>query len=322
MTRPYFLLSALMLLASACGDESGEVANATRDEEPEVPEQAALDTEIDCPDAGDAGSGPDLRETVRWETDELTLEPGKDRYVCFTKPVDSDLVVNGYATEGAPFVHHLMLSKLKTPGPNGFADCDKAFDLAWDPIFAAGTGPGKLDFPKEAGHVLSKGQQLVVQLHLRNADTKPVQGKLAIALRKSTVSQPVPVVSYVFGLPTLALAPQQSSIAIGDCTVPSEVKLIAGFPHMHGLGKSLRFEVGPTQPTLRRGFRRDPFSFHEQTIEPLDLTIPAGSLTRLTCEWNNPSTQVIEYGEGMNDEMCSFIGFALGTGGSCTSHVL
>jgi len=88
------------------------------------------------------------------------------------------------------------------------------------------------------------------------------------------------------------------------------VKLIAGFPHMHRLGASMRFEVGP-QGSMREVFKRDPFDFDNQRIDNLDVSIAAGDISRVTCTFNNTKDQVIGYGESTNNEMCYFVGFAV-----------
>lgn len=292
------------------------------------PDAAVIDAGSTSPDAGhpvehpsDAGTTtPDAatpRAAINWETDEFDLEPGKERYLCFTKTLEEDVVIDGYTTVGKPYVHHMLFAKSRVPAEVGVRECNQAFDSTWDPIFAAGAGTAEIDFPKGAGHKLAKGTQLVVQLHLLNFESTPVKGKVAIEMRKSSTVDPIPVVNYYWGNPLVNLPPKQISSLRSDCTVPSTVKLIAGLPHMHTLGKSMRVEVGSSESTLKEVFKRDPFSFHNQKIDPLNLEIPAGSLTRVTCEWNNTTDQTVKYGESTRDEMCYFIGFTLATPGAC-----
>jgi len=311
-----------IVLAGACAADEGEdldsdgVAPGEADEASRLRSRRGPRPQVPC--APDAGSDAD---TVTWETGEFELLPGKERYLCFTKPIDADIVVNGYSSAGQPFVHHLIFSKNRRPGATGFAECDKAFDFNWEPIFITGAGPGKIDFPKEAGHKLPKGTQLVAQMHLLNLEDAPVKGKVSIQMRKSSVTNPIPVVSYIFGNPSVNLPPKQVSELRGDCKVRGPVKLIAGFPHMHTLGKSMRLEVGSSESTLKEVWKRDPFSFHDQAIDSLNLEIPAGSHTRVTCAWNNTTDQTVKYGESTHDEMCYFMGFTLNTPGSCLTSL-
>jgi hypothetical protein len=126
------------------------------------------------------------------------------------------------------------------------------------------------------------------------------------------------VTAYIFGTAAVDLPPAQSSDVVGTCSVFRQVSLIAGFPHMHTLGAAMRFEVGPSAAELAQVYARDPFDFDDQHIDKLELEIPAGNTTRVTCTFDNHRDQQVGYGESTLDEMCYFVGFAVGTsGGAC-----
>jgi hypothetical protein len=148
-------------------------------------------------------------------------------------------------------------------------------------------------------------------MHLLNLADEPVEGSLTINMRRSTVPNPRPVSSFIFGTAAVNLPAQQESEVVGTCSTFRPLQLIAGFPHMHMLGTSMRFEVGASAGAMQEVFKRDPFEFDNQRIEPLDLTIAAGSVTRVTCGFNNPHDTAVSYGESTRNEMCYFIGFAV-----------
>ena len=53
-------------------------------------------------------------------------------------------------------------------------------------------------------------------------------------------------------------------------------------------------------------------------IDKLDLQIPGGQVTRVTCTFQNDRPQKVGYGERTLDAMCYFVGFAGDTfGGAC-----
>jgi hypothetical protein len=104
---------------------------------------------------------------------------------------------------------------------------------------------------------------------------------------------------------------------VGTCAVRQDTQLIAGFPHMHLLGTSLRFEVGKSADELKEVFKRDPYDFDNQTIEKLDVKLGAGDVARVRCSYDNPHDQTISYGESTLNEMCYFIGFAIDSRGGC-----
>jgi hypothetical protein len=80
---------------------------------------------------------------------------------------------------------------------------------------------------------------------------------------------------------------------------------------MHTLGTRMVVEVGDSVSSLQEVFRRDPFDFDDQRIDPLDVTIAPGQTTRVTCTFDNIHPQKVTYGESTTDEMCYFVGFAV-----------
>jgi Copper type II ascorbate-dependent monooxygenase, C-terminal domain len=271
---------------------------------------ATPDAAIGVTDAGASDPSLDFPNPFSWSTGEFEVAPGKDRYLCFASTLQEDVVVNAFSSQGQVFVHHLIFSRSTASDKLGFEECDTAFRTGWQPIFITGAGSVKLELPADAGHKLTKGTKLVVQMHLLNTSDAPVKGKVTINMRRSTHASPRPVSSYIFGTAAVRLPPNQMTQLKGDCTLRERVKLLAGFPHMHMLGRALRFEVG-TAGNMREVFKRDPYVFDLQTIEPLELELKAGDLTRVTCDYMNTLNQEVTYGESTKNEMCYFIGFAV-----------
>ena len=257
---------------------------------------------------GAAGTGADV---LVWRTDAFNVDPGQERYICFASPLDEALTVDSYSTAGLPFVHHIIFARTRTAAPNGFSECGSTFQTSWDPLFIAGAGASTLQFPSDAGHVLTKGTQLLVQLHLLNLGADPVTGTLAISMHRSSVVNPRPVNSYVFGTMNVHLPPMQESQVVGQCDVRERVNLIAAFPHMHTLGRAMRFEVGKSLDALTPKFVRDPFNFNDQRMETVAIDLAQGDKVRLTCTYQNPNPTEVTYGESTLNEMCYLIGFAI-----------
>lgn len=254
---------------------------------------------------------------IAWTTEEFELPANKEAYLCYSKTLEEDTVVGGYSTEGAPYVHHLIFSRVRGPQKPGFEACPEAFRSSWDPVFITGAGAAKLDFPEGSGHKIPKGTQLIVQMHLLNTEDEPVKGKLTINLHRSTAQNPRPVNSFYFGSAAVKLPPKQTSQIVATCKVGQRAEVIAAFPHMHLLGTSMTFEVGRSEDTMKTVFKRDPFVFDNQSIEPMKLTLEPGDITRLTCKYNNVLDKEVGYGESTNNEMCYLIAFSLDRGGAC-----
>ncbi|HKP60701.1 MAG TPA: hypothetical protein VJV78_28430 [Polyangiales bacterium] len=307
--------AACLLIVSGC------------DSSEERPTKSPERSHKDAPAAemGAAGSVAPVAETkdekLLWKTDEFELGAGQERYLCFSKTLQEDAVIAGYSSKAQPFVHHLIFSRLRSPEPEGFSECDVAFRSNWDTLYITGAGSTELKFPSDAGHKLPKGTQLLVQMHLFNMKDTSAKGTLSIELHRSNAQNPRPVNTYVFGTPMVKLPPGKTTEIEGDCTMRQPVQLIAGFPHMHLLGQRQSFEIVSATGETREVFKRDPFNFDSQRIENVDVTLAAGDRTRVTCAFNNTTTQEVGYGESTNNEMCYFIGFTidrLGMG-SCLS---
>jgi hypothetical protein len=263
--------------------------------------------------AAEATPDSDRRSSDTWtlRTDELQVEPGKERYLCYAKTLEQDMAVDGYLSAAQPFVHHLVLARTLAPEPDGLSECDTLFRMTWDPLYIAGAGSSALSFPSGAGHNLSRGTQVVLQMHLLNASDAAVRGSVEVDLHRSSSDDLRSVNTYIFGTTDLHLPPNQASEAQSVCAVPERVQLIAGFAHMHRLGRSLHFESGPSADALQQVFARDPYSFDDQHIENVAIDLAPGDVTRVTCAYENDRPRVVGFGESTADEMCLFIGFAL-----------
>ena len=310
---------------AACGSDTGTSAGAK--DKPQTMQQsqagsgsavmehgqAPSDTPAMAMPSQPAAEAPALDDpnTFRWSTESFSVEAEHEKYLCYAKTLDEDLVINSYKSTVGPFVHHLILSRARKPETEGFSECDVAFKSNWETIFISGAGSSTLEFPSDAGVVLKKGTQLVLQMHLLNTRDTPVDGSVIIDMTRSSVENPRPVSSYIFGTAKVELPPMQQTDVVGTCAVRQQVHLIAGFPHMHLLGSAMRFEVGPSKDALQEVFKRDPFEFGNQSIDKLDVMLAPGNVTRVTCTFNNTKEQTISYGESTLNEMCYFIGFAV-----------
>lgn len=205
-------------------------------------------------------------DVVPWSTGKFTLDAGQERYLCFASTLDDDRIVNAYAAQNAAFVHHLILARTSAPEPDGFAECDVAFRNTWETLFITGAGNSVLEFPEDAAHRLPKGTQLLVQMHLLNVTDSPVEGSVTIQMRRTSVANPRPVNSFIFGTAAVELPPRKTSQVVGTCSTWQSVQLIAGFPHMHLLGTAMHFEAGPSEDDMHEVFKRDPFDFGNQHI--------------------------------------------------------
>lgn len=272
--------------------------------------------------AGPAATEIDIGEdTAHFRTQSFTLQPGQERFLCFAATLEEDMAVAGYAVPAQEFVHHVVFVRTLAPEPDGMSECDVLFRRTWDPLFLAGAGESALDFPSDSGHALRAGTQLVAQLHLLNSGSEPVTKSAEITLKRSPLAQPRPIGAFVFGTQELQIEPGREVEVKAHCAMREPVHLVAAFPHMHLMGRALRFEVqGPTAAEPATVFERVPYDFDNQHVELLDLELAPGDSTTVRCSYENTTDEVIRFGESTRSEMCFFVGFALDSPGlrSCS----
>jgi hypothetical protein len=247
---------------------------------------------------------------VTFRTEDFTLEPGQEKFLCYTQTLDRDVVVGGYSINAKPYVHHTVLSKTAGDEPEGMSECDVLFRLAWEPIFPVGAGEYEIQFPEGIGQVLPAGTRLLAQLHLLNAGKETVVDSAELDLHLSPHESPRELATFAFGNFNVNLPPLQSSKIESVCSVKEQVEVVAAFPHMHQLATSLTFEVGPSADRLSKVFERNPYDFDNQNLELVNLTLNAGDVTRVTCNYDNTTDKTITFGESTFNEMCFFVGFA------------
>ena len=271
--------------------------------------------QIPAPDTGPETSGLDPDAFYIFEAGPFVVPAGTERFLCYSFRLDEDLTVSEVAVDSRPVLHHVVFSRTSSPDPDGFFECDVLFQNNWLPVFISGTGDASLKMPDGAGHVLPKGTQLTVQLHLLNATLEDITDVIPVGLRRSTADGVIPVSTSVFGTVNIALPPKETVSVQSGCKAKGTVHLFSAFAHMHYLGRSMVVSVGPDEGHLTEVFRSDPYDFNYQALVPLDLTIHEGDHVRVACEYENFLDRFVTFGESSTNEMCFFIAFGTGAGG-------
>jgi hypothetical protein len=291
----------LAVAASGCGSDAT------------APDAKGPDDRVDV---ASLPAGITVRENdVIFKTEEFTLPAGQERFLCYAADAPVDFNVGSVSIQPRPVVHHLFFSKTTDVDALGFAECDTLIKTAWRPIVGSTTAGSSLELPSDSAHIIAKGQRLVAQLHLLNTAPVAVSEVLWFRMGRSKVSNPRPVGLFVTGALGVRLPPLQQSTLEGSCILREDVDLFAIMPHMHYLGRSLTFEIGPSEAELELVFKRDPYNFDDQYIEPFKRLIPKGYHVRTRCTFDNTRNEVVTFGESSLNEMCFTNGFASGIEG-------
>src|SRR5689334_16241032 len=89
--------SVLMFALAACADDDGPAKSAS--------------------DANNPAIEAVGKDSLTLTTDQVSLEPGEERYLCFATTLDEDAVIDSYSSEAQPFVHHIVFVRTLAPEP-------------------------------------------------------------------------------------------------------------------------------------------------------------------------------------------------------------
>jgi hypothetical protein len=106
--------------------------------------------------------------------------------------------------------------------------------------------------------------------------------------------------------PSIPVGPNQ--IVSGGCTLPSDTKYFAVFPHMHQIGTHIKVDavVGGTTMNL---YDND-YSFNNQDFaEFTPIAMAKGDKVNVTCTYDNETGMPVKFGQSSYNEMCYAISY-------------
>jgi hypothetical protein len=253
-----------------------------------------------------ADSGAGAGESFVVTGGPFSLQPGEEKYMCYTATIDHDVTFHSFWIDQYPNVHHMLFARALAPEPEGPHECPVLFKPTWLPLFTTGKGGTRLDLPEGSGFDLQQGTQLVMQLHLLNTTSAPATGTVQVhAKAMDPAEEKYHAALYPFGTTVFDLPPNQSSTVTHECVMDKDMDAFVAFPHMHLLGKELAFQVGKDAASLTDVFRA-PYDFNNQQLVPVSFSLHAGDFTRTTCRYENTTSRHVSYGESTHQEMCFF----------------
>src|SRR3989344_496431 len=142
-----------------------------------------------------------LQEHLQLESASIQLLPGEERYITKTAVVEK----NGFITNIDPFIgtgenilHHAILFAEGERDAYYFCSGDQARKV----LFTSGAELLGLHFPAAYGMRVRKGQRLILEAHLANADRKKISsGSGGVALKLAANAKPADTLHLVAGVP-------------------------------------------------------------------------------------------------------------------------
>lgn len=311
------LSSSLCLAALACGGEAKNENDAAGSGSGGATSSSASggpsSTSSSSGSGGLAGDWETLID-ASWQ-----LTPATEGYWCATKIIEEDMYIRAFRAIAPVGTHHTVVSKTGGGEPHGEWACS-AGTLSDEMIFASGVGTNDLAFPEGVAMEVKAGTQLLINLHLFNTSTDPLEGLSGTEVLTLPASEVVQKAEMIFaGSVAIFIAPNSAGDANGSCQFPQDATVMTVWPHMHQYGTHMKVvhESGAGDVVLHDAA----YSFSEQTNYPIDPTVvKAGERIHVYCDYNNTSSSTVTFGDSSTQEMC-FAGLyrypALGDGLFC-----
>lgn len=266
---------------------------------------SACGTDAAAPPPGPgSGSGSGTPPLISYD---WSLSPSQEQFLCVRQTVTEDMWITQIAPIAPTGTHHMIIKAGAPDGPDGMTPCTGA---GMNPtIYASAVGTQPLDFPDGIALHIAAGQQILLNLHLFNASDNPISGTSGVTVTTTadgTGLKPAGVVlaGKTTGL-TIAAGPGNSE-QTGTCTTPAGFTVFAVAPHMHLLGTKLTATYAPPSGAPTTLIDDETYSFDNQSFSILSTEMPtvANGKVHVTCDYYNPSSNVVTFGESTTDEMC------------------
>jgi hypothetical protein len=274
MRRAYLLGLSVAVVAGCGGDEPCETC------------VGGSGGDANAAGGGSSTSGWTTLIDAPWQLEPFSEHPADEHTLELTR----DIVVGGIRPIAPKGTHHTLL---RLDGGE-----------VTNTVYASGVGTNELMFPPGVGLRLRKGQLLRLELHLFNPQAEPLSGSSGIEvveLDEAEVEHDAEIV--LAGPLALDILPNAETTTSGTCTVESEQRVFALFPHMHQLGTHFKttLTVGGTENVLHDA----PYAFDHQAFYSFDpIAMAPGDTVESECTWVNPTSNVVGWGESSEAEMC------------------
>jgi len=262
------------------------------------------------PPPPDPDPDPDPTEHVDLISDPYTLQPGEEKYFCYTThlPDDRDVAITKLTPTYGAATHHILVAQTIAPEPEGFSECPVLIRQTWIPLYGGGLNSGPLEMPANTGmKMLQKGQQILMQLHLQNATDQPITATTAMRIDLVDATPDV-IPATIYGLDNRKIAVPPHSAAVEtqmSCVADRDLEVFALMGHMHKHGVHLDVSRGATAGDEM--LYEEDWKFETQPVTPVTLHVKANDMLHLRCTHSNDTDQPIGYGESSDDEMCAMI---------------
>jgi hypothetical protein len=238
-----------------------------------------------------------------------TLQPGEEKYFCYTTrlPADRAVAITKITPKYGVGTHHILASQTIATEPEGFSECNVLIRTTWIPLYTGGLNSGALQLPDGIGfRPLERGQQILMQLHLQNATDEVITD--TTSLRLDFVDQTAEIQpASIYGLDNrkISVPPHSNATTAMSCAASKDLEVFAVLGHMHKQGVHLDFSRGASAGTEM--LYEEAWKFEEQPVTLTSFRVTKGDNLHLRCTHKNDGNTTLLYGESSDTEMCSFV---------------
>jgi hypothetical protein len=287
----------LVVLAAACGDGA-----STFTAQPDAP------VTVTGPDAPVAALPDGPAAWVTLAGTDWTLKALTETYLCVRVTADRDLYIGGFDPIAPVGTHHTVLGISAAGSPDGVTTCN-GFLIEPQILFGSGVGTERLMLPPGVAVKVSKGQQIMLNLHLFNTSDAPLSGTSGVRALLVDASALTDQAEALLAGPVGFTIPEGPAMIDGTCTMARASTIFAVGPHMHKLGVHMTARLG-TAMLLDRDY-----TFDEQTFAPVNVQAKPGDRITTECTYDNDTGGPVHFGQSTNDEMCFLIVYHYPSGG-------
>jgi hypothetical protein len=295
------LALATVLLLAGCAGDNGVSFRAPQG--------------VDPSDAGTAGGddGASSRRTYTVSTGPITLGPGEERVVCVDRRIPSDRAtdivrISSDLTEGG---HHLVFYRSTATEETDAPFACETFRGILNglvPLYIAQKAETELLFPAGVAYALPAAQMVRIELHFLNAKSQPLAVTGTVHLGEATPGTVVDHANLMFYGNLNIRIPPLSAATVGPTFRPFRATSprlfgLTGHQHKRGTGVTIDLASSVSGPSTRLYVNHDWADPPLAIFDPPIATAP-GQGFRYTCTYDNPTSQPVSFGEGVNQEMC------------------
>jgi hypothetical protein len=263
-------------------------------------------------ESSDTHPGPQFEELLAYD---WTIAPGEETYYCIFQTVTKDVWVNQYRPLSPTGTHHVTIGYVDTPRADGVVLYGEAIrdgvtcsgvSLGDRLAFGSLVGTGGYKFPDGVAVKVSAGQQLLLSVHVANSSAEPLSGRSGIEVVETDPAAVTDEAEIIFVNNVAINVTPGASTHTGACTLDADSTFLTLVHHMHETGVHMTTRALPAGGDPLVLLDAD-YDFNEQNIVPIEphLQLAAGDKIEVTCDYENPGTNTLTFGESTRDnEMC------------------